>query len=176
MTYLVLKALHLVGIVCWFAGLFYVVRLFIYHTEANAELQPKREILIAQFTLMARRLWLGITVPAMVVTVVTGGWLLHYHAIAQSPWLHLKFALLAGLLAYHFHCGSIRKKLSAGVFKFSSGQLRAYNEVATLLLVGLVFTAVSKSVATGLWSLLGCGGVFVVLLLFFRRKLQGKSQ
>ena len=73
MTYLVLKALHVVGIVCWFAGLFYVVRLFIYHTEANAELQPKREILIAQFTLMARRLWLGITVPAMVVTVVTGG-------------------------------------------------------------------------------------------------------
>ena len=176
MTYLVLKALHLVGIVCWFAGLFYVVRLFIYHTEANAELQPKREILIAQFTLMARRLWLGITVPAMVVTVATGGWLLHYHAIAQSPWLHLKFALLAGLLAYHFHCGAIRKKLSAGVFKFSSGQLRAYNEVATFLLVGLVFTAVSKSVATGLWSLLGCGGVFVVLLLFFRRKLQGKSQ
>jgi putative membrane protein len=176
MTYLVLKALHLVGIVCWFAGLFYVVRLFIYHTEANAELQPKREILIAQFTLMARRLWLGITVPAMVVTVVTGGWLLHYHAIAQNPWLHLKFALLAGLLAYHFHCGAIRKNLSAGVFKFSSGQLRAYNEVATFLLVGLVFTAVSKSVATGLWSLLGCGGVFVVLLLFFRRKLQGKSQ
>ena len=176
MTYLVLKALHLVSIVCWFAGLFYVVRLFIYHTEANAELQPKREILIAQFTLMARRLWLGITVPAMVVTVVTGGWLLHYHAIAQNPWLHLKFALLAGLLAYHCQCGSIRKKLSAGVFKFSSGQLRAYNEVATFLLVGLVFTAVSKSVATGLWSLIGCGGVFVVLLLFFRRKLQGKSQ
>ena len=176
MTYLVLKSLHLVGIVCWFAGLFYVVRLFIYHTEANAELQPKREILIAQFTLMARRLWLGITVPAMVVTVVTGGWLLHYHAIAQSPWLHLKFALLAGLLAYHFHCGAIRKKLSAGVFKCSSGQLRAYNEVATFLLVGLVFTAVSKSVATGLCSLRGCGGVFVVLLLFFRRKLQGKSQ
>ena len=175
MTYLVLKALHLVGIVCWFAGLFYVVRLFIYHTEANEDLQPKRGILIAQFTLMARRLWLGITVPAMVVTVVTGGWLLSYNAIAQSPWLHLKFALLAGLLAYHFHCGAIRTKLSAGVFKFSSGQLRAYNEVATFLLVGLVFTAVSKSVATGLWSLLGCGGVFVVLFLFFRRKLQGKS-
>jgi len=174
MTYLVLKALHLVGIVCWFAGLFYVVRLFIYHTEANEDLQPKRGILIAQFTLMARRLWLGITVPAMVVTVVTGGWLLSYNAIAQSPWLHLKFALLAGLLAYHFHCGAIRKKLSAGVFTFSSGQLRAYNEVATFLLVGLVFTAVSKSVATGLWSLLGCGGVFVVLMLFFRRKLQGK--
>ncbi len=175
MTYLVLKSLHLVGIVCWFAGLFYVVRLFIYHTEANEEMQPKRGILIAQFTLMARRLWLGITVPAMMVTVVTGAWLLHYHAIAQSSWLHFKLALLAGLLGYHFHCGAIRKKLIAGVFNFSSGKLRAYNEVATFFLVGLVFTAVSKSVATGLWSLLGCGAVFVVLFLFFRRKLQGKS-
>jgi len=175
MTYLVLKALHLIGIVCWFAGLFYVVRLFIYHTEAKEELEPKRGILITQFTLMARRLWLGITVPSMILTLVTGGWLLSYHSIAQSPWLHLKFALLAGLFAYHFHCGMIRKKLSTGVFKLSSAQLRAYNEVATFLLVGLVFTAVSKSVATGLWSLLGCGGVFVVLLFFFRRKLQGKS-
>jgi putative membrane protein len=174
MTYLVLKALHLVSMVCWFAGLFYVVRLFIYHTEAHAELQPKRDILIAQFTLMARRLWLGITVPAMMATVATGAWLLSYHPIAQSPWLHLKFALLAGLLAYHFHCGAIRKNLSAGIFALTAGQLRAYNEVATFLLVSIVFTAVSKSVTTGLWSLVGCGGVFVVLLLVFRRKLQGK--
>jgi len=175
MTYLVLKALHLVGIVCWFAGLFYVVRLFIYHTEANEELQPKRSILIAQFTLMARRLWLGITLPAMILTVVTGGWLLRYHSITQSPWLHLKLALLAALLAYHFHCGSIRKKLIAGVYKLSSGQLRAYNEVATLLLVGIVFTAVSKSVSTGLWSLLVGASVIAVLFFFLRQKLQGKS-
>ena len=175
MTYLVLKALHLVGIVCWFAGLFYVVRLFIYHTEANEELQPKRSILIAQFTLMARRLWLGITLPAMILTVVTGGWLLRYHSITQSPWLHLKLALLAALLAYHFHCGSIRKKLITGVYKLSSGQLRAYNEVATLLLVGIVFTAVSKSVSTGLWSLLVGAAVIAVLFFFLRQKLQGKS-
>ena len=175
MTYLVFKALHLVGIVCWFAGLFYVVRLFIYHTEANEESQPKRAILIAQFTLMARRLWLGITVPAMILTVVTGGWLLRYHAITHSPWLHLKFALLVALLVYHFQCGSIRKKLIDGVYKLSSRQLRAYNEVATFLLVGIIFTAVSKSVSTGLWSLFGCGCVFVVLFFFLRRKLQGKS-
>jgi putative membrane protein len=175
MTYLVFKALHLIGIVCWFAGLFYIVRLFIYHTEANEELQPKRDILKAQFTLMARRLWLGITVPSMVLTAATGTWLLSYHSIGQSPWLHLKFVLLAGLFWYHFRCGALRKQLAADTFPFTGRQLRVYNEVPTFLLVGIVFTAVSKSVVTGLWSLAGCAVVFVVLVIFLRRKLQGKS-
>jgi putative membrane protein len=175
MTYLVVKALHVIGIVCWFAGLFYVVRLFIYHVEAQDELLPKRDILTAQFTLMARRLWLGITVPAMVITAATGGWLLTYHPIAQSPWLHLKFALLVVLFAYHFHCGWIRQQLVRGNQPFTSGQLRAYNEVATFLLVGIVFAAVSKTVSTALWALGGCALLFVVLVVFLRQKLQGKS-
>ena len=175
MTYLVFKALHLIGIVCWFAGLFYIVRFFIYHTEANEELQPKRDILKSQFAIMERRLWLGITVPSMVITAVTGSWLLTYHSIAQTPWLHLKFALLAGLFAYHFHCGWIRKKLAADIITLSARQLRAYNEVATFLLVGIVFTAVSKSVSVGLWSLVGCAVVFAGLVLFLRKRLQGKS-
>ena len=175
MTYVVVKALHLIGIVCWFAGLFYIVRLFIYHTEAHDELLPKRDILTAQFTLMARRLWLGITVPAMVSTAATGAWLLTYHPIAQSPWLHLKFALLAILFAYHFHCGWIRKQLAVGKRPFSSAQLRAYNAVATFLLVGIVFAAVSKTVSTALWALGGCALLFVVLVAFLRKKLQGKS-
>ncbi len=175
MTYLVIKALHVIGIVCWFAGLFYIVRLFIYHTEAQDELPPKRDILTAQFTLMARRLWLGITVPSMVITTATGLWLVTYHPIAQSPWLHLKFALLAVLFAYHFHCGWIGQQLARGARPFSSAQLRAYNEVATFLLVGIVFAAVSKTVSTALWALGGCALLFVVLVVFLRKKLQGKS-
>ena len=174
MSYLAIKALHIVSVVCWFAGLFYIVRLFIYHTEANEELQPKRDILKAQFTLMARRLWLGITVPSMVLTAATGSWLLTYQDVARSPWLHLKFALLVPLFAYHFHCGWIRKKLAEGSLPLTARQLRAYNEVATFLLVGIVFTAVTKSVSTGLWSLVGCTVVFLVLVVFLRRKLQGK--
>ena len=175
MTYLVVKSLHVIGVVCWFAGLFYIVRLFIYHAEARDEAPPKREILVDQFTLMARRLWLGITIPSMVITAATGGWLLTYHPIGQSPWLHLKFALLAVLFAYHFHCGWIRKQLAAGVQPFTSRQLRAYNEVATFLLVGIVFAAVSKTVATALWALAGCAVLFVVLVIFLRKKLQGRS-
>ena len=175
MSYLAIKALHVVGVVTWFAGLFYIVRLFIYHTEADEELQPKRDILEAQFTLMARRLWLGITVPSMLLTAATGAWMLTYQDIAHTPWLHLKFALLVPLFAYHFHCGVIRKKLAAGFFPMTARQLRVYNEIATFLLVGIVFTAVTKSVSAGLGSLLGCAVVFVVLVIFLRRKLQGKS-
>ncbi|MBC7367578.1 MAG: CopD family protein [Undibacterium sp.] len=175
MSYLAIKALHIVGVVCWFAGLFYIVRLFIYHTEANEELQPKRDILKAQFTLMARRLWLGITIPSMLLTTASGAWLLTDQDISHTPWLHLKFVLLLPLFLYHFHCGWIRKKLAADVIPFTAPQLRTYNEVATFLLVGIVFTAVTKSVSTGLWSLVGCAAVFVVLVVFLRRKLQGKS-
>jgi len=175
MVYLVTKALHLIGIVCWFAGLFYVVRLFIYHTEALDETEPKRNILTAQFTLMARRLWLGITVPSMVITVFTGSWLLSYHDVPHTRWLHLKLTFAALLLAYHFHCGWIRQRLAAGARPFSSRQLRVYNEVATFLLVAMVFTAVGKSAAFGLKALAGCAVVFVVLGAFFLKKLQGKS-
>lgn len=175
MTYLVVKALHVIGLVCWFAGLFYLVRLFIYHAEALDEPPPKREILTAQFTLMARRLWLGITVPAMLLTTATGGWLLTSQAIAQSPWLHLKFGLLAVLFAYHFHCGWIGQQFARGARPFTSRQLRAYNEVATFLLVGIVFAAVSKTVSTALWALAGCALLFVLLVVFLRKKLQGKT-
>ncbi|MFI5335270.1 MAG: CopD family protein [Opitutales bacterium] len=174
MDYIILKALHVIGIVCWFAGLFYMVRLYIYHAEADAKPEPARGILIAQFQLMQRRLWYGITWPAMLLTAVTGGWLLKFHPIAQSPWLHLKFALLAVLIAYHFHCGWVRKKFAAGLLPLSSHQLRIYNEVPTFLLVGIVFTAVSKTVSTGLWSLAGCAVFFVIVVAFFLKKLQGK--
>ncbi|MBI5768975.1 MAG: CopD family protein [Verrucomicrobia bacterium] len=175
MTYIVVKAIHLVGVVCWFAGLFYIVRLFIYHTEALDEPSPKREILTDQFKIMARRLWLGITVPAMFLTAGSGAWLLTSHSIAQSPWLHFKLALLALLFAYHFHCGWIGQQLARDARPFTAKQLRAYNEVATVLLVGIVFAAVSKTVSVALWALGGLALLFVVLVVFLLKKLQGKS-
>lgn len=175
MEYFVLKALHIIGIVCWFAGLFYIVRLFIYHAEADANPEPKRGILVAQFKLMQRRLWYGITWPAMILTAATGAWLLKFHPIAQSPWLHLKFSLLALLFGYHFYCGAVLKKLAVDVVPRSSHQFRILNEVPTFLLVGIVFTAISKTVTTGLWSLVGCAVFFAIVVAFFLKKLQGKS-
>ena len=175
MDYIILKALHVIGIVCWFAGLFYIVRLFIYHAEADANPEPKRGILVEQFKLMERRLWYGITWPAMILTAATGGWLLKFHPIAQSPWLHLKFALLVLLFGYHFYCGAVLRSLARDVVPRSSHQFRIINEVPTFLLIGIVFTAISKMVATGLWSLAGCAVFFVIVVAFFLKKLQGKS-
>jgi uncharacterized integral membrane protein (TIGR00701 family) len=95
-TFLILRALHIISIVCWFAGLFYLVRLFIYHVEAFDDAEPKRSILTAQFALMARRLWYAITVPAMCLTAATGTWLmLGYHDLLHEPWLQVKLVFLA---------------------------------------------------------------------------------
>ena len=127
--YLFAKALHVVGFVSWFAGLFYIVRLFIYHVEAAARPEPERSLLHAQFTLMERRLWLAITVPAMVITVVFGGCLAYTYLSAVAPgdgaaWLLVKLGLVAVLLAYHLLCGRIRKQLAAGTCTWTSPQLR----------------------------------------------------
>ena len=176
MTFLVLRALHLIGVVCWFAGLFYVVRLFIYHVEAFDEAEPKRSILTAQFALMSRRLWYAITVPAMVLTATAGLWLMiGYHDLVHESWLHVKLVFLAILFGYHYDCGRIRKRLAKGERSHTSNQLRIYNEVATFLLVGIVFVAVSRDVSMAFKALGGCALLFAVLVVFLRKKLQGKK-
>ncbi len=174
MPYLAIKSLHVIGIVCWFAGLFYMARLYVNHAEAEKDPEPKRSILVAQFKLMERRLWHAITWPAMVLTVATGGWLLTLYPLSQNPWLVFKLCLIAPLVAYHFHCGWIRLRLERDEVTYTSGQFRVYNEIPTFLLVGIVFTAVSKSVSTGLWSLAGCAAFFVLATVLLLKRLQGR--
>lgn len=146
-AYPYLKSLHLVFVVSWFAGLLYIVRLFIYHVEAAARPEPERRALEAQFALMERRLWYGITWPALVLTAVFGIWMMILIRAWEMPWFHLKLGLLALLFAYHFYCGKIRRDLAAGACRLGSKALRVWNEAATLLLFAIVFTAVTKSPA-----------------------------
>jgi putative membrane protein len=158
-TYLLVKGLHVIGFVSWFSGLLYVVRLFIYHVEASLRPEPERTILSRQFEVMERRLWYAITVPGMVLTLAAGSTLAYYFVRASDgfstlPWLHAKLALVAGVVAYHFRCGGIRKQLAAGNFHWSSSQLRLWNELATLLLVAIVMVAVFKSLFHALWGTL----------------------
>jgi putative membrane protein len=167
-TYLLAKGLHIVGFVSWFAGLFYLVRLFIYHVEASEQPQPARNILQQQFEIMERRLWFAITVPAMVMTVVFGTALAVLYVrmsegFSQHPWLHAKLALVALLLVYHFICGGIRRQLAAGTCRWTSARLRQWNEVATLLLVAIVMVATFKSLFSALWGTLALVGLGVVL-------------
>ena len=145
-AYLWFKTLHIVGVVVWFAGLFYLVRLFIYHREAAELESPLREAFEGQYALMERRLANIITTPGMVVTVVCAVGLLSVNpAWLQQGWMHAKLAFVLALLAYHAFCYRLMGRLSQGTCQWSGRQLRALNELPTLLLVIVVMLVVFKN-------------------------------
>ncbi len=145
-AYLWFKTLHIVGVVVWFAGLFYLVRLFIYHQEA-AELDPPlRQAFEAQYALMERRLANIITTPGMVVAVAMAVGLLLVEPIwLKQAWMHAKLAVVAALLVYHWFCYRLMGQLQRGESHWSGRQLRALNELPTLLLVLVVMLVVFKN-------------------------------
>lgn len=162
--FLLAKSLHLIGMVAWFAGLFYIVRLFIYHVEAGTKPDPERHILQSQFQLMEKRLWYFITWPAFLLTLIAGLSMLSTYPMADQPWLHWKLLLVLLLIGYHFYCGHIRKQLLIHPENYSSRNLRFLNEIPTLLLVGIVFLAVTKSVAILPKVYLGLGVFFAIIM------------
>lgn len=150
------RALHIIFVITWFAGLFYIVRLMIYHVEADKENKQSYEVLNPQFTIMEKRLWYGITWPSAIITLIFGLiQLWDFLPIWDSPWLVLKVILVFFLYLYHFICGSYLKKIWNGNFEKSSTYLRYWNEVATLFLVSIVFLVVMKDSMDMLKALLG---------------------
>ncbi|WP_256007177.1 CopD family protein [Pedobacter deserti] len=155
-AYYYILAVHITFVVSWMAGLFYSVRLFIYHTEANELSDTERSILQQAYGRMEHKLWYIITVPAMVLTLLAGiGMLVVNPALLQMPWLHVKLGFVLLLILYHFTCQRIMKQLQTGIFKYSAFQLRMWNEVATILLVAIVFTVVLKSAVNWIYGLIG---------------------
>ncbi len=170
MTLFYLKALHIVGFVAWFAGLFYLVRMFVYYVEAREKPEPDKSILQKQFNVMQWRVYKIICNPAMMITFIGGfGMLFVNPAYLEMGWLHIKLALVFGLLAYHLYCKSVIKKLEKGEKPFSSFQFRLLNEVPTLFLVSIVLLAVLKSGLNTLYAFLGV--LAFGLLLFVATKL-----
>jgi putative membrane protein len=146
MAYYWFKAFHLIGVVVWFAGLFYVVRLFVYHAEASQEPEPAQTILKNQYQIMEKRLYHIITTPGMVVTVAMAiGLLITEPELLRDRWLHIKLAFVAALIVYHFYCGRIMRQLAAGQCNWSGQHFRALNEAPTVLLVAIVLLAVFKN-------------------------------
>ena len=145
-AYLWFKTLHIVGVVVWFAGLFYLVRLFIYHVEAD-ELAPELQAPFKQqYALMERRLANIITTPGMVVAVsMAAGLLVTQPTWLQQGWMHAKLAFVAALLAYHWFCYRLMGQLQRGDCQWNGRQLRALNELPTLLLVIVVMLVVFKN-------------------------------
>jgi protoporphyrinogen IX oxidase len=150
------KALHIIFVVTWFAGLFYIVRIFIYHTEANDKKEPERSILQSQFKIMAKRLWYGITWPSMILTLIAGGSILWVvpEFLSQGYFI-LKLCFVGGLILYHFQCHMIFKQLQNDIIKSTSFKLRLWNELATVFLVAIVFLIVLKSNTGFIWGMLG---------------------
>ncbi len=161
-----LKALHIIFVVTWFAGLFYIVRLFIYHTEANTKEEPQKSILQNQYKIMQKRLWYGITWPSMIITLILGGWMLWENSsFLLQAYFILKLCFVGGLVLYHLQCHVIFKQLQNDIVKYSSFKLRLWNELATVLLVAIVFLIVLKSNTGLIWGMLGLV-VFSVTLMF----------
>ncbi len=170
MTSLYLKGLHIIFVVTWFAGMFYMPRLFIYNTEANEKPEPAKTILQQQFSVMMKRLWFGITWPSAILTLIFGpvvmfveGW---NKVLFDKPgrWLLIKLCFVLLLYVYHFSLHKIYKQEINGVFKYSSQQLRIWNEMATIFLVAIVILASVKQSLSFVWALVGliC---FIVLLM-----------
>jgi protoporphyrinogen IX oxidase len=163
---LYLKATHIIFVVTWFAGLFYIVRLFIYQVEADAKPEPDRSILGDQLKLMARRLWYGITWPSAILTAIMGGWMLiEFPGWVEIPFMQIKLGFVGLLYVYHFSCHYIFSQLQQGKVRFTSTQLRLWNEVATVFLVVIVFLIVVKNSLSLVWALGGLVALTGILLL-----------
>jgi protoporphyrinogen IX oxidase len=165
--YLYIKALHIIFIVTWFSGMFYIVRLYIYNTEAAEKSGIEREILLAQFGIMIRRLWLGITWPSALFTLILGPWM--WILLGGTPsWLAVKLIFVILLYGYHYSLHILYREQQKGIFRFSSQKLRIWNEMATLLLFAIVFLASVKQAMSWIFGAAGIVSLGVVLMLAIR--------
>ncbi len=181
MDYNYIKALHLIFVITWFAGLFYIVRLFVYHAEAKKKPQPDQDILIKQYQLMQYRLWYIITWPSAVLASVFAFWMLFFtktgNAWLQQPWMHVKLFFVFMLYLYHLKCHQIFKQLQKGTVKHSASFFRLWNEGATLILFAVVFLVILKNAINWIYGVVGILLFSVLLMLGFRfyKKIREKN-
>jgi putative membrane protein len=169
MTFLYLKAVHIIFIVTWFAGLFYIPRLFVYIIEAHEKEEPEKSILLKQLKRMASRLWFAITWPSAIVTLILGASLLINQPVyLQYGFMHIKLTLVFFLYVYHLSLHYLFKQLEKNVVKFSSTQMRLWNEVSTLFLISIVFLIVLKDALSVVWGIAGLIMVTFLIIMGIR--------
>ncbi|KAF2339225.1 CopD family protein [Flavobacterium tistrianum] len=167
-----LKSLHLIFVITWFAGLFYIVRLFVYQIEANEKPSPEKEILQVQYKIMAYRLWYIITWPSAVLASIFAFWMLFFtdagHVWITMPWMHVKLCFVFLLYLYHGKCHQIFKQLQNDEVKYSNNFMRLWNEGATIILFAVVFLVVLKSAINWIFGVIGIILFSVLIMLGFR--------
>ena len=178
MYYNYIKALHLIFVITWFAGLFYIPRLFIYHIEAAKKTKHEADILVPQLKIMAKRLWYIITWPSAILCIIFAFWLLLLIPswIAQG-WMHIKLIFVVLLIAYHLKTHQIFLKLQKDKIVYTSMFMRIWNEGATLLLFTIVFLVILKDSfhwVFGLFGILGLGLILVLGIRLYKKIRMGK--
>lgn len=164
-----IKSLHLIFVITWFAGLFYIVRLFVYHIEANDMRSPEKEILTKQYKLMSYRLWYIITWPsAVLATIFAAILLLIMPEWLQQGWMHVKLTFVVLLIAYHLKCHQIFKQLQKDEIKHTSKFMRLWNEGATFILFAVVFLVILKSALNWVFGVIGIFALAILLMLGFK--------
>ncbi len=161
-----IKSLHLIFVITWFAGLFYIPRLFIYQIEAYQKPSPDKEILGTQLKLMAKRLWFIITWPSAILATLFAIWLLILMpAWLQQPWMHVKLGFVVLLFGYHLKCHHIFKQLQNDIIKWSSNQMRMWNEGSTIILFSVIFLVIVRDAVNWIYGVIGIISLAVILML-----------
>lgn len=166
MTYLYIKSLHIIFVTTWFAGLFYIIRLFIYYKEAEEKPEIEQNILLNQYKLMIKRLWYIITWPSAVLASVFAIWLLILQPLwLEATWMIIKLTFVLALYAYHWSCQVMYNQIEKGYLKYSSFSLIIWNEIATIILFACVFLVVLKNSLGWIIGVVGIVGVSILLML-----------
>lgn len=178
MHYLTLKALHIIFIVSWFAGLFFLGRVLVYHREALDKNEPDKGILVPVFEGAGKRVWYIITLPSMLITLGLGLTLMVHTGAFREGWFHFKVLFIALFIFYNVYLEKIRRAFSRGEKKLSSIKLRLINEVPFLFLIAITFTVFMKSFFSGLWAVLVVigGAVSITLISYFIRRLKASEK
>jgi putative membrane protein len=178
MDFLYVKALHIIFVVTWFAGLFYIVRLFIYQVEAENKLEPAKEILQTQYKLMSKRLWYIITWPSAILASFFGFWMLYQNPFyLEMPWMLVKLSFVFALYFYHGYCQKIYTQLQKNNLKFSAFRLRIFNEVSTIILFAVVFLVTLKSAINWIWGVVGIllFGILLMIGIKLYKRIRAKK-
>ena len=175
------KALHLVGMVAWFAGLFYLVRIFVYHVEAMEKAEPERSILTQQFNLMEWRVYKIICTPAMNMTWLFGILMIVAYGMdwfKVNSWLHSKLVLVVLLSTYQVYMKRIIQQLEQGKTPYTSYQFRLLNEVPTLFLLSIVLLAVYKNGLNTVYAIAGIllFGILLMAGTKFYKKIRERGK
>ena len=164
-----IKALHLIFVITWFAGLFYIPRLFVYQIEASQKPSPNKEILGKQLKLMAKRLWTIIAWPSAILAVFFGLILFYLNPyLIQNDWMQVKLGFVVLLIIYHIQTHVYFKQLQNDIVKKSSSFMRLWNEGATFILFAVIFLVLLKSAFNWIFGVIGIFVLGLLLMLGFK--------